>query len=196
MWCRKTRSSPTFFLIKYPSSSFLQSERCIFSLCSLVIDFACLAPPLRTALQVWIISRFVCERWKTSGQVKKNHDRQNLLMNSFHSPSLQSSGQQGTLNKQKNKKEEENQSEAHISMSNNYSPLFFKTPRLDVINYPLRFINWESQTSPIQTQFKFFECCPPRLIIARFWLILKACWLVSVSADEGGYAVCKWHLSE
>ena len=83
-----------------------------------------------------------------------------------------------------------------ISMSNNYSPLYFKTPRLDVINYPLRFINWESQTSPIQTQFKFFECCPPRLIIARFWLILKACWLVSVSADEGGYAVCKWHLSE
>ena len=194
MWCRKTRSSPTFFLIKYPSSSFLQSERCIFSLCSLVIDFACLAPPLWEPLCWFESLADLCV--KTSGQVKKNHDRQNLLMNSFHSPSLQSSGQQGTLYKQKNKKEEENQSEAHISMSNNYSPLFFKTPRLDVINYPLRFINWESQTSPIQTQLKFFECCPPRLIIARFWLILKACWLVSVSADEGGYAVCKWHLSE
>ena len=182
---------PTFFLIKYPSSSFLQSERCIFSLCSLVIDFACLAPPLRTALQVWIISRFVCERWKTSGQVKKNHEfMTDTIFLWIHCKASDNRLLQWAATRYIV------QTEKHISMSNNYSPLFFKTPRLDVINYPLRFINWESQTSPIQTQFKFFECCPPRLIIARFWLILKACWLVSVSADEGGYAVCKWHLSE
>ena len=133
-----------FFLIKYPWSSFLQSEKCIFSLCSLVIDFACLAPPLWEPLCRLESLADLCERWKTSGQVKKNHDRYNLLMNSFHSPAQQGINQ--STAGRKTKRWKKNNQKHIIFMSKNYSPFFFKIPRLVVIKYPLNIPKWDNQT--------------------------------------------------